>query len=540
MSKLSKTDSSEEIDWKIKYPNLSLYSYFLEIAKKFDEDKILFEEGNQKFTSSKIIEMSNKLAKFFDDSSVEVNDTISIILPNSIWFVVSIFAAYQVGAKVTLINPRLSQKEIAFQLTDSETKVLITNNTLCMGIKEVINQFQFKAKIIVADQNFNEEDIQEMISQCDFVIMKSIMESQHAFTENRSRAEDIAFLLYTGGTTGSAKAVMLKHSNVLANALQFNEWANKIPSEYTGLVASALPMCHSFGLQCSFFAPLFRGEKIAIIPKFDPKAILQLIEDEKATSFYGVPTMYVALLRQQISDFDTSSLKVCVSGGAALPKEVHSEFKKATGVDITEGFGLTECSPVTHINPYGASKVNSIGQPLTDTLAKVVGTETLEEIEIGEVGEIIIYGPQVMKGYWGKGMESLNVFTPEKWLRTGDLAQIDSDGYFFIVDRSKDIINSGGLKVYPREVEELLFKHPKISLAAVIAVPDDYFGEVGKAFIVLKEGEDATPEEIKEFCIEQSLTKYKIPKSFEFIDELPLSAAGKVLKRELVNRETKK
>ncbi|MCE7742612.1 MAG: long-chain fatty acid--CoA ligase [Candidatus Heimdallarchaeota archaeon] len=537
---MSKTDSSEEIDWKIKYPNLSLYSYFLEIAKKFDEDKILFEEGNQKFTSSKIIEMSNKLAKFFDDSSVEVNDTISIILPNSIWFVVSIFAAYQVGAKVTLINPRLSQKEIAFQLTDSETKVLITNNTLCMGIKEVINQFQFKAKIIVADQNFNEEDIQEMISQCDFVIMKSIMESQHAFTENRSRAEDIAFLLYTGGTTGSAKAVMLKHSNVLANALQFNEWANKIPSEYTGLVASALPMCHSFGLQCSFFAPLFRGEKIAIIPKFDPKAILQLIEDEKATSFYGVPTMYVALLRQQISDFDTSSLKVCVSGGAALPKEVHSEFKKATGVDITEGFGLTECSPVTHINPYGASKVNSIGQPLTDTLAKVVDTETLEEIEIGEVGEIIIYGPQVMKGYWGKGMESLNVFTPEKWLRTGDLAQIDSDGYFFIVDRSKDIINSGGLKVYPREVEELLFKHPKISLAAVIAVPDDYFGEVGKAFIVLKEGEDATPEEIKEFCIEQSLTKYKIPKSFEFIDELPLSAAGKVLKRELVNRETKK
>jgi len=537
---LSESDSSMNKDWKINYPNLSIYSYFLEIAKEFQGDRILFKESNQEFTSDKIIEMSNKIAKFFDDSSVEENDTISIILPNSIWFVVSIFAAYQIGAKVTLINPRLSQKEIAFQLTDSETKAIITNDTLYLGIKDALSQFHFKAKIITTGKDFNEENIQNLVSQCDFVLMNSIMESQQLFTQNRSKAEDIAFLLYTGGTTGSAKAVMLKHSNVLANALQFNEWANKIPSEFTGLVASALPMCHSFGLQCSFLAPLFRGEKIAIIPKFDPKAILQLIEDEKATSFYGVPTMYIALLRQQISNFDTSSLKVCVSGGAALPKEVHSEFKKATGVDITEGYGLTEASPVTHINPFGASKVNSIGQPLTDTLVKIVDTNTLEELELGEVGEIILYGPQVMKGYWGKGMESLNVFTPEKWLRTGDLAHVDSEGYFFIVDRSKDIINSGGLKVYPREVEELLFKHPKISLAAVIPVPDDYFGEVGKAFIVLKEGQNATPEEIKDFCIEQSLTKYKIPKSFEFIDELPLSAAGKVLKRELVKRESKK
>ncbi len=250
--------------------------------------------------------------------------------------------------------------------------------------------------------------------------------------------------------------------------------------------------------------------------------------------------MYVGLLRQNIAKYDTSSLKVCVSGGSALPKEVHSEFKKATGVDITEGYGLTEASPVTHINPYGASKTNSIGQPLIDTFVKIVDTETLEEIEIGEVGEIIISGPQIMKGYWRKGMESLNVFTPENWLRTGDLAYVDSNDYFFIVDRSKDIINSGGLKVYPREVEELLYKHPKVSLAAVIPFPDDYFGEVGKAFIVLKEGQNATSEEFKNYCIEQALTKYKIPKSFEFIEELPLSAAGKVLKRELVEKEKAK
>ncbi len=536
---MSKLEVNDPANWKIEYPNFSVYGYFLELSKKFEENRILFEEGEQQFTASKLIEMSNKLAKFFDDSFVEANDTIAILLPNSICFVVSIFAAYQIGAKVTLINPRLSQKEIAFQLTDSETKVIITNDTLCQNIKEVLSQYQFKAKIVATDYNFEEHKISELISECDFVIMSSIMESQEKFLENRSKEDDIAFLLYTGGTTGTAKAVMLKHSNVLANALQFNEWANKIPTEHTGLVVSALPMCHSFGLQCGFFAPLFRGEKIAIIPKFDPKAILKLIEEKKATSFYGVPTMYVALLRADISEYNTASLRVCVSGGAALPKEVHAEFKRVTDVEITEGYGLTECSPVTHINPYGASKVNSIGQPLADTFAKIVDTDTLEEIKLGEKGEIIITGPQVMKGYWGKGMESIKVFTPEGWLRTGDIAHVDSEGYFFIVDRSKDIIISGGLKVYPREVEEVLYKHPKVSLTAVIPIPDEYFGEIGKAFIVLKEGQKANPDEMKEFCIEQSLTKYKIPKSFEFIDNLPLSAAGKVLKRELIKREKK-
>lgn len=534
MSTLRNLDKS---NWKINYPKKSIYRYLLEVLDKFGENHVLFEENGVEYTSKMIIEMSNKLAKFLDDSSVEPSDTVSILLPNSIWFVVSILATYQVGAKVTLINPRLSQKEIAFQLTDSETKVFITNTTLCQTVFEVLKQFQFKAKIITASGETDNEKNQELVAICDFVMMESIMESDQRFTDCKSHREDIAFLLFSGGTTGKAKAVMLKHSNILANALQFNEWAAKIPSEYSGLVASALPMYHSFGLQCGFFAPLFRGEKIAIIPKFDPKTILEFIQKKKATSFYGVPTMYIALLRAGIEHYDTSSLKVCVSGGSALPKEVHSEFKKITGIEITEGFGLTECSPVTHINPYGASKVNSIGQPLVDTLAKIVDTETLEELEVGEVGEIIIHGPQVMKGYWGKGMESLNVFTPEKWLRTGDLAYMDSEDYFFIVDRSKDVINSGGLKIYPREVEEVLFKHPKISMVAVVPVPDDYFGEVGKAFIVLKEGQNVTTEEMKEFCIEQSVTKYKIPKYFEFIDSLPLSAAGKILKRELVKRE---
>ena len=523
--------------------NIQTYLFMAIFSKKnkeYGENRVLIEEGEQEYTFKKLINMSNKLAKFFEDSYIEPNETISILLPNSIWFVVSVLAAFQIGAKVTLINPRLSQKEIVYQITDSETKVIITNHSLCQNIRETLSQYQFKAKIIISDSTNEKETIPNLIAECDFVIMESIMESNEKFTENKSLTDDIAFLLYTGGTTGIAKAVMLTHSNILANALQFNEWVNKIPPEYAGLVISALPMCHSFGLQCGFFAPIFRGEKIIIIPKFEPKHILNLIQDKNATSFYGVPTMYVAFLRQNIWEHDISSLNVCVSGGASLPREVHSEFKRVTNIDIIEGYGLTECSPVTHINPYGASKINSIGKPLVDTLAKVVNTETLEEVSVGEIGEIIIKGPQVMKGYWRKGLESLNMFTPDNWLRTGDLAYIDSQDYFFIVDRSKDIINSGGLKIYPREVEEILYKNPKISMAAVIPIADEYFGEVGKAFIILKEGQETSINEIKEFLIKESLTKYKLPKEIIFVDSLPLSAAGKVLKRELVEKEKKK
>ena len=535
---MSESSWRERMPWKINYPDKSVFEYFLEISKGFDDNKILFKEGSRDYKTKDIIEMTNKLAYFLDASSIEKDETVAILLPNSIGIVISIFASFQVGAKVTLINTRLSQREIAFQLRDSESKALITDFSFCDRVSEIVSQYQFKAKILVSDPEESGEDI-TLSQDSDLVLLSSILSKEEKLTEIRSKASDLAFLLYTGGTTGSAKAVMLTHSNVLANALQFNEWAKEIPQEFTGCVVSALPICHSFGLQCSFLAPLFRGEMIVIIPKFDPKSLLKLMAEEKATSFYGVPTMYIALLRLKIEGYDLKSLKVCVSGGSALPKEVHEEFRKKTSVEITEGYGLTECSPVTHINPYGKAIVNSIGKPLIDTLARLVDSETLDEVEEGKVGEIVILGPQVMKGYFGKGLESSNVFTSDGWLKTGDLARIDSEGYFFIVDRSKDVINSGGLKVYPREVEEELYKHPGVSLATVIPVPDDYFGEVGKAFIVAKEGQKITEDEMREFCIKQSITKYKIPKTFEFVDSLPLSAAGKVLKRELIKRESK-
>ncbi len=521
---------------KIEYPNYSVYENFLKVYQNRLEE-VLIEQDSNEYTAEKIINYSNRLAKFLIDADIQPNDTVSLLLPNSIWFVVSIFSAFQVGAKVTLINPRLSSREIQFQLTDSETKILIADTSFCQIIEEIPKQYKFNAKIVVPSDKVDED--LDKCSMNDYVFIESIFQQEESFTENRSKLTDIAFLLYSGGTTGIAKGVMLTHANVLANAYQFNGWASSIPEELTGSVLSSLPLCHSFGLQCGLFAPIFRGEKIIILPKFNPIDVLKIIENRKATSFYGVPTMYIALLRQKMEDYDLSSLKTCVSGGAALPKGVHQEFLQRTKVSICEGYGLTECSPVTHNNPFGKVKVGSIGPPLPDTDVRVIDSETQNVVATGEIGELIIKGPQVMKGYWGKGLESLNVFTTDGWLRTGDLGYKDSDGYYFLVDRSKDVINSGGLKVYPREVEEILFKHPGVSLAAVIPIPDEYFGEVGKAYIVAKEGFQLSQDEITEYCV-PLLSKYKVPKEFEFVTELPLSAAGKVLKRELIKRNSAK
>ena len=535
MLKLSNYNLQNEIDSRIDIPHISVYENFLKIVKE-KPNAIILEEGEGIYTAKEILKYSNQLANYFISLKIKQNDTISVLLTNSIWFLVSILASFQVGAKVTLINPRLSLREIQFQLIDSKTKILIIHPDFYDLIEEIPKDFHLTAKVLIpsiSDKN------KKNYTKSGYISLEEIFETGEKFEENKSKPEDIAFLLFSGGTSGLPKGVMLTHSNVIANAYQFNLWAEEIPEEDKGIVLSALPLCHSFGLQCGLLAPLFRNEKIIILPKFDPTTVLTIIEKKHVTSFYGVPTMYVALLKQEIEKFNLSSLKLCVSGGAGLPAEIHQDFQKRTGISIVEGFGLTECSPVCTINPYSNPKVNSIGKALPYTSIKIIDSETSEEVPDGEIGEIAIKGPQVMKGYLGKGLESLSVFTSDGWLKTGDLGKVDSEGYYFIVDRSKDVINSGGLKIYPREVEEVLYKHPSVSLAAVVPIPDEYFGEVGKAFIVTKKGKEIVEEELIEVC-KDSLAKYKIPKSFEFIDSLPISAAGKVLKRELVVKEEKK
>jgi len=327
---------------------------------------------------------------------------------------------------------------------------------------------------------------------------------------------------------------MITHANLVTNACQTRHWLAS-HGEKEVLVA-ALPLFHIYAMTCVMICSLTTGGAIIILPRFEMRGALNIIRKYHPTMFHGVPTMYVGFNNApRVKHDGFKSLRVCMSGGAPLPIEVQQRFETLSGGRLVEGYGLTEASPVTHVNPPdGLSKIGSIGLPIPGTDARVVDVETGKRaLPIGQTGELIIRGPQVMKGYWGKPKETAQVLR-KGWLYTGDIARMDEDGYFYIVDRKKDLIIAGGFNIYPREVEEVLFEHPKVQEAVVIGVPDEYRGETVKAFVVLKERTAATDEEIIAFCRER-LAPYKVPRQVEFRDSLPKSGVGKYLRRELRN-----
>jgi long-chain acyl-CoA synthetase len=355
------------------------------------------------------------------------------------------------------------------------------------------------------------------------------------------KARDIALLQYTGGTTGIPKGAMLTHYNMVANAVQIKEWARLQPGADIHL--AVLPFFHIFGMTVALNSPIHLRSKMILLP--DPRditGVLKTIEKEKPTIFCAVPTLYIALItRPDIQKRNMHSVRLCISGGSALPLEVQRKFEALTGGRLVEGYGLTETSPVTHVNPLDDPQKNrpgSIGIPVSDTEAKIVDLETGErDLPSGEVGELVIRGPQVMLGYWEKPDEN-KIALRDGWFYTGDIASMDPDGYFRIVDRKKDMIDVSGFKVWPREVEERLFEHPAIQEAAVVGIPDARSGEAVKAFLVLKEGYEGkvTGEEISNFC-KQKIASYKAPKVVEFRKGLPKTVVGKVLRRELKPHE---
>jgi long-chain acyl-CoA synthetase len=356
-------------------------------------------------------------------------------------------------------------------------------------------------------------------------------------------ATELAALVYTGGTTGLSKGAMLSHSNLVANALQASAWLNVVRQGEDGIVA-ALPFFHSFGTLVMNFS-MTKAAKLILLPRFEIDMALKAMAKEKPTLFPGVPRMYIALNQDpRTPKHDLASLKACISGAAPLPMAVAKRFEEITGgAKVVEGYGLSECSPVTHANPLvGERKEGFIGMPLPDTDVKLVDLDEPDrEVAQGERGEMCIKGPQVMLGYWNRPDES-GLVIRNGWLHTGDVAIMDEQGYFKIVDRIKDMVLVSGFNVYPTEVEAVLFHHPKILKCAVIGVPDDTTGERVKAFVVLKPGESATAEEIIAWCRDpdQGLTGYRVPKEVEFRDELPETLIGKVLRRVLQDEERKK
>jgi len=347
---------------------------------------------------------------------------------------------------------------------------------------------------------------------------------------------DIACLQYTGGTTGTSKGAMLTHANLVTNAYQTEHWLS-CGEHRPEVMVAALPLFHIYAMTCVMISSVFAGGTVIILPRFELRSALNMVRKYRPTMFHGVPTMYVAFNNTpNVERYGFKSLRVCMSGGAALPVEVMQRFEKLTGGRLVEGYGLTEASPVTHVNPPdGRAKAGSIGLPIPDTEVRIVDLKTgTSELPMGEAGEIAIRGPQVMKGYWNKPAETAQVLH-DGWLRTGDIAWCDKAGYYYIVDRKKDMIIAGGFNIYPREVEEVLFGHPQIKEAAVVGVPDEYRGETVKAFIVLKDGTAASAEEIISFC-RGRLSAYKVPRQIVFRDSLPKSGVGKYLRRELRNQ----
>ncbi len=546
----------EGVPETLTYPEEPIF-WLLEKASKDFPDKEALVFYGKSMSYRELRDASLRFASSLQRLGVGKGDRVALLLPNCPAYPISYFAIARIGAVVAQFNPLYTERELELLLEDAGADVAITLDVLAYKFNDIVAKGKLKRLIVAKLRHFLPFPLNVLAPLKTLTNPKAKFPSSfavHDFMElvrsggspsgvDIDPAEDVAVFQYTGGTTGLAKAAMLTHRNVVCNAVQVAAWASCMTREGEEVVMCVLPFFHVYGMTVGMNVGILLGGKLVLEPRFEVERVVKLIEKHKVTLFPGVPTIYVAInkfISEGKSRVDLSSVKFCLSGGAPLPVEVAEEFERLTGGVLREGYGLSESSPVTHANlPDGPSRRGSIGIPISDTLAKIVDPETGEEMPIGEPGELCVKGPQVMKGYWNRPEETKAALDEEGWLHTGDIAYMDEEGYFYIVDRKKDMIIAGGYNIYPREVEEVLYQHPKVLECAVIGVPDKYRGETVKAFIVLKPGETATKEEIIEFC-KKNLAAYKVPKLIEFAEELPKSAVGKVLRRVLRERESYK
>ena len=506
----------------------------------------------------RLLDLTYRFAAALQQAGVKKGDRVAIHLPNCPQFVIAYYATLMVGGTIVPCNPQYVARELKHQLNDSGAETIVTLSLMYPMVKQIRAETSLKRVIVANIKEYfpgllkllftlatekKEGHYQDISGDADTHWFQDVLASAPARpTPVEIDMEDTAVLMYTGGTTGVSKGAQLTHRNIQANAVQIRAWFPRLHKGQETFLTS-LPLFHSYGMStCLNMGTLLAGS-ILLIP--NPRVlihVLKSIDKHHPTVYPAVPALYVAINNYpEIDKFDVSSIKACISGAAPLPVEVQQKFQQLTGGRLVEGYGLSEATPVTHANPiYGENRIGTIGLPFPSTDARIVDTETgTQELPPGEVGELAVRGPQVMKGYWQMPTETANVLR-EGWLYTGDMARMDEDGYFQIVDRKKDmILGAGGFNIYPREVEEVLYQHPKVKSAAAVGVPVPGKGERVKAYVVLKEGETATEEEIIEFCRE-NLTRYKVPKFVEFRQDLPMTMVGKVLRRVLLEEEKKK
>jgi long-chain acyl-CoA synthetase len=514
----------------------SLYDLFRQAAEEHRGRNALSFYGTT-FEFGHLHALVEKMAASLAAAGISKGDRVALMLPNCPQYVISFFATVRLGAIVTQINPMYVEREIEHILNDSGVETIVVYAAVYERVKTVLPDSNLKNVIVV---DFGEEPAGLDAGHHAFGNFLSV-DADPAPDVEIDPTGDVAALQYTGGTTGVSKGAMLTHRNLVANVQQTIDVFVRNPDQFTGRrCVGALPFFHIYGLTCVMLFGIKLGVEQVLLPRFEVEEALTVFENARPTMFSGVPTMYMALLAsdEDLRKHHLHDVMIFNSGGSALPVNLKRSFEEMVGKPLFEGYGLSEASPVTHNNPpfLGEGREGSIGIPIPSTDARIVDVETGEtEMPVGESGELIVKGPQVMKGYLNMPEETARTLK-DGWLHTGDVAKMDADGYFFIVDRKKDMIVASGYNVYPREVEEVLFEHPDVAEAVAIGVPDDYRGETVKAFVVKRSGATTTEEEILAFCKER-LAPYKAPRTVEFRDGLPKSAVGKLLRRVLVDEE---
>jgi long-chain acyl-CoA synthetase len=507
----------------------------------------------KKISFSRLNDLVDRFAAALADLGVQKGDKVSLILPNIPQVVIATYAVFRLGGVVVMNNPLYTERELEYQLNDSDSKMAICLDLLvprvlklksATGIENIIachirDYLPFPKKQlfpIVKKDMHRKTDPHEGV--LDFLDLVNKYPPDPPPTD--IIFDDLAALMYTGGTTGVSKGVMLSHKNISVNVQQLKGWIYDV-EEGQDSVLGIFPFFHSAGFTAVMNQSIYRAISVPLIPRPEPGIILEMTQKHRPDWFPCVPTIYVGVLNHpDFSKTDFSCVRGCISGAAPLALETIREWEDKVGATIIEVYGLTETSPLSHANPWrGKTKVGSVGVPVQDTDCRIVDIETGEkDLGIGESGEILLKGPQLTQGYYKKPDETADAIR-EGWFYTGDIGYMDDEGYLFIVDRKKDMIIAGGYNIYPRDIDEVLFEHPKVQEACAVGVPDPYRGETVKAFIVTKPGETLAEEEVISFCKEK-LAAYKVPKLVEFMDDLPKSNIGKVLRRKLKEMEMEK
>ncbi|MFP4477635.1 MAG: long-chain-fatty-acid--CoA ligase [Desulfatibacillaceae bacterium] len=539
----------EGVPAEIEFEKTTLPEALSRSAREFPDHTALIFMGRE-ITYRELDELVNRFARELLSLGVKPGDTVGLLLPNVPQTVIATYAALRIGAVTSPNNPLYTERELTHQLTDSRASVLVCLDVLLPRVRNVIGKTGVK-HVVACHVNdylpfpkkqlfpFVKKDMYRKVASGDNAseFLACIKRQSGDPVENQAKWDETATLLYTGGTTGVSKGVMLTHANLSSNVQQIQPWFagfKKGEERFIGI----FPFFHAAGFTNLQNLCIWMGWCDILVPRPEPGVIIEMIDKFKPTVIPGVPTIYVGLLADPaFHKLDFSSVKGFFAGAAPLNRSTIDQLEKLTGATICEVYGLTETSPDATASPYGGKvKVGTVGLPLPSTDIKIVDVEDgTKEMQVGEPGEICIKGPQVMAGYYNRPEATAEVLR-DGWLHTGDVGQFDEDGYITIVDRKKDMIIAGGYNIYPKEVDEILHAHPKIAEACTVGVPDEYRGETVKAFVVAREGEILTVEEVTAHCRE-NLAAYKVPKQIEFVEELPKSAVGKILRRVLRDAE---